>query len=116
MEGEKNKFGDGGGALSDRPCDFVLRNEEGSVRERRRWREGDAAEAPRGGPVSMSLIRAVECGMSSMRLDVLRESRVVSSRVEDRPIGVSEVLQSCQVVIVRKDVFEALWSADTLTC
>lgn len=49
---------DGGGALPDR--DLVVRSEDGRVKERRRWREGEATDGPREGPVSMEA--AVKAG------------------------------------------------------
>lgn len=52
---------DGGGALPERDLERVLRRDEGRVKERRRWREGEAADGPREGPVSMESAVGTGC-------------------------------------------------------
>lgn len=52
-DGAGENIDGGGGALPERDLGRLLRSVEGRVKERRRWREGDAAEGPSEGPVSM---------------------------------------------------------------
>lgn len=68
VEEEDENMEDGGGALPDRDLERVLRRDEGRVKERRRWREGEAADGPREGPVSME--SAARSGCSKVKSDV----------------------------------------------